>query len=121
MAFDWALYLGIARSLASQAGDEAALRSAVSRAYYAAFGVAAARMRTEGQGVPTTGEAHQVLWKYFESANDRFRRKIGQDGRRLRYRRTTADYDGSRPISISEVTDSLRSAESLIRFVGMLK
>jgi len=121
MAFDWALYLGVARSLASQKSDDAAMRSAVSRAYYAAFGVAAAQMRIEGKTVPSTGEAHQVLWKYFESASDKFRRKIGQDGRRLKYRRTTADYDGSRPISSSEVVDSLRSAESLIRFIGMLK
>lgn len=105
MAFDWALYLGVARNLASQSNDEAALRSAISRAYYAAFGVAAARMRAEGQNVPSTGEAHRVLWKYFDSADDKFRRKIGQDGRRLRHRRATADYEGTRRVSSSDVAD----------------
>ena len=43
MAFDWSGYLAVARFLASGEGhppEEAARRSAVSRAYYAAFGSA---------------------------------------------------------------------------------
>jgi hypothetical protein len=42
MAFDWSEYLGLAHALQARAGidfpAEAALRSAVSRCYYAAFG-----------------------------------------------------------------------------------
>ena|SRR6266446_4970877 len=121
MAFDWALYLGIARTLAAQSTDEAALRSAISRAYYAAFGVASIRMRIDGKNVPDTGDAHRVLWEHFESANDKFRRKIGQDGKRLRWRRRQADYNATAKVSTSEVTDSVRTAESILRFVDQLK
>ena len=35
--FEWAAYHTLARELATRSGDEAALRTAVSRAYYAAF------------------------------------------------------------------------------------
>lgn len=121
MPFDWTLYLGVAKALASQAGDEAALRSAISRAYYAAFGLAAARARTEGGAVPRTGEAHAEVWKHFESANDQYRRKIGQDGKRLRWRRRQADYDEAVRISTGDVTDSIRRADSIIRFIGLLR
>jgi uncharacterized protein (UPF0332 family) len=121
MPFDWALYLTVARTLGAQVTDEAALRSAISRAYYAAFGVASVRMKADGRNVPNTGDAHKVLWDYFESANDKFRRKIGQDGKRLRWRRRQADYDASAKLSNNEVTDSLRTAEAIIRFIGQLK
>jgi hypothetical protein len=121
MPFDWALYLQTAKTLASQAGDEAALRSAVSRAYCAAFGVAATRMKVEGKNVPASGEAHQEIWKYFESAGDMYRRQIGQNGKRLRYRRNQADYEANTTISDSIVTESLRNAEKLVGLVGKLK
>src|SRR5581483_8948418 len=107
--------------LAASASDEAALRSAVSRAYYAAFGMASIRMRIDGKHVPAGGDAHQVLWNYFESSSDRFRRKIGADGRRLRWRRNQADYDAAAKISSNEVTDSIRSADAVLRFLNMLK
>jgi uncharacterized protein (UPF0332 family) len=121
MPFDWGLYLNTARSLAANTNDEAALRSAVSRAYYAAFGLASLRAVAENKHVPSTGEAHAVVWKHFESASDRFRKKIGADGKRLRWRRRQADYDASAKISSAEVSDSLNTADSIIRFLALLK
>src|SRR5208282_4665971 len=111
MAFDWASYLHVSRALAAQTTDEAALRSAISRAYYAAFGIASARMRADGENVPSTGEAHKAVWAHFESANDKFRRKIGADGKRLRWRRRQADYEAAVKISENEVKDSINTAE----------
>ena len=46
--FDWADYLTLAQELATRRSDEAALRPAVSRAYYAAFCQARNVLRREG-------------------------------------------------------------------------
>jgi hypothetical protein len=78
-------------------------------------------MKADGRNVPSTGDAHKILWDYFESANDKFRRKIGQDGKRLRWRRRQADYDAFAKVSNSEAIGSLKTAEAIIRFIGQLK
>jgi len=53
MSFDWADYLTLAQELADQAASsqstEAKLRSAISRAYYAAFCKESNHLRTNGQ------------------------------------------------------------------------
>ena len=46
MAFDWTEYLTLAQELV-QREEEACLRSAISRAYYAAFGKARERLEQE--------------------------------------------------------------------------
>jgi len=50
MPFAPALFLALARTLANQPTDEARLRTAVSRAYYAVFLTARDRLRVPGTG-----------------------------------------------------------------------
>jgi len=63
MAFDWNGYLQIARDCAAQPEDEGLLRTAISRAYYAAYHAAksyveqVARIDVEGQT-----DSHKVIW-----------------------------------------------------------
>jgi hypothetical protein len=93
--FDWGEYLDQARRLAA-GGDEAGYRSAISRAYYSAFGLACRRLRdVEHLPVPNTGQAHQYVWTTLAASSppDAKRAAIAAGGRRLRYRRGLADYD----------------------------
>lgn len=90
--FDWFEYFDLAKSLAQQ-NDEASQRSAVSRAYYAAFCNARNWLRREGLSIPKTGKAHEIVWNQYESSSERQHRLIAQYGKRLRRKRTEVDYD----------------------------
>ena len=98
MSFDWAEYLALAQELAGRETtpptQEARLRSAVSRAYYAAFCKARNHLRDEeASAIPATGEAHRVVWEQFKGSSDRVRKEIGTNGDRLREDRRKADYE----------------------------
>lgn len=96
--FDWTAYLELAQELAHQGtqspNDEAKLRSAVSRAYYAAYCTARNRLRDKDTGqVPRGTDAHSFVWDCFSASPDDRRKRIGESGQRLRRDRNSADYD----------------------------
>jgi hypothetical protein len=98
MSFDWSEYLNLARNLAGQTttppNQEAALRSAISRAYYAAFCTARnhVRDRENVQSIPLDGRAHQDVPNAFLQSRKLARRSVGTDLKRLRTDRVQADY-----------------------------
>jgi len=110
MSFNWAEFLTLAEALLrnpnSPGPEEAALRSAISRAYYAAFCSARNLARDKnGLVLPRGPEVHGVIRDHFETSPDRVRRKIGTDLNRLRDYRNRADYDDvlpGRPISLAQ-------------------
>jgi uncharacterized protein (UPF0332 family) len=69
MSFDWSEYLGLAKYLSGKSDthtQEAALRSATSRAYYAAFCSARSVAERRLGFAPTrTGEDHKRLRKHY--------------------------------------------------------
>jgi len=95
MAFDWREYLEVARFLQIQPGQkftqEAALRCAVSRSYYAAFCHARNYASTRHQFAPKhRTEDHENLRKHFQHRGGvEVARKLDQ----LRGWRNTCDYD----------------------------
>lgn len=98
MSFDWTEYLYLAQDLAGQRVTpptiEAKWRSAISRAYYAAFCRSRNHLRNkEGHSIPTTGDAHRIVSDIFQNSPDRPRKKIGINLNRLRENRRKADYD----------------------------
>jgi uncharacterized protein (UPF0332 family) len=105
--FNWNEYLTLAQEL-SQRSDESARRSAVSRAYYAAFNRARLHLtEAQGQGslteVPAPGARpegqHEICWKRFcESGNDACI-DIGELGKRLKGSRVEADYDANAQVA----------------------
>ena len=114
MSFNWGDYLSLANALLTKPNtpgpEEAAYRSAVSRAYYAAFCSARNFARDEEKfSVPQTAKAHQLVMTYFHSNQDPLRRKIGRNLRRLRDYRNRADYDDSlaRPDAIAQASVAL--------------
>ena len=107
MAFDWAEFLTLAKELA-QRPEEASLRSAVSRAYYAAFGKARAFLQAEGVSFVSDASDHALVWEAFRSSSDDVRYYIGVDGTGLRNSRNRADYD-------AEVSDIQARAQRAVR------
>jgi len=99
MSFNWSEYLNIARELAGQAmassSDEAKKRSAISRAYYAAFCSARNHLRDKDhdQNIPVGGDVHGYVRRTFKTSKDRVRREIGEDLARLVAKRNLADYE----------------------------
>jgi uncharacterized protein (UPF0332 family) len=97
MSFAWPEYLSLAEELAGQATkptqQEARLRAAISRAYYAAFCQGRNYLRDfEGQKIPSGGRAHQYVRDEFKKSTDAHRIGIGYDLERLRSERNKADY-----------------------------
>lgn len=110
MSFNWADFLTLADALVHNPSlpgpEEASLRSAISRAYYAAFCSARnfARDR-EKLTLEHTARDHQLVKDHFQGARDRTRRKISLDLDRLRDNRNRADYDDSlvgKPVPIAQ-------------------
>ena len=123
MAFDWQQYLDLARYLSDQAGRqadicEAAQRSAVSRAYYAAFCHARNYARDIEAFVPTgTGKDHAVVPDHFKATKPEVSRLL----QRLKQWRTTCDYDDTLASSPRQadvhmmMLSAIRHAEEVIK------
>ncbi len=97
MSFDWSQYLNLAKELTGQstipANQEAKLRDAISRAYYAAFILARNYLRDhEGISIPKTSDAHRYVWEQFQLNPDPQRQLIANNLKRLRAYRRQADY-----------------------------
>lgn len=110
MSFNWADFLTLAEALLrdpnSPGPEGASLRSAISRAYYAAFRVARNFGRDRGEFIPAeTGQDHRIVQNHFKSSPERTRKKIGVNLQRLYDYRNNADYDDvltGNPISLAQ-------------------
>ena len=97
MSFNWSEYLALAGQLAGKAKisatQESRLRSAISRAYYAAFIQARNHLRDkDGLSLPRLN-IHQYVINRFKNDPDLTRQKIGSNLKIIRYNRNRADYD----------------------------
>lgn len=82
MSFDWSQYLNLANVLHGERGklahEEACLRTAISRAYYAAFCAARNRARDiDGAVFENSGMDHELVRKHYLSSLDKQKRGIG--------------------------------------------
>jgi uncharacterized protein (UPF0332 family) len=91
MSFSWKDYLALAKTLRD--GDEASKRSAISRAYYAAFCYARDRLKSSGIPVPTTGAAHERVAELYGYSSDFDSLEIKKTLTREKIVRNSADYD----------------------------
>jgi hypothetical protein len=90
-------FLALAQQL-NLAMTEVAWRSAVSRAYYAAFHVARQLLEDLGFTVPHGDRAHGYLWLRLSNCGDPLVQRAGRDLNALRRDRNGADYDLARPM-----------------------
>lgn len=119
MSFDWSEYLSLAQELAGQtvspASQEAKLRAAISRAYYAAFCKARNHLRDrEGYVIPIGGQAHVYVRDQFKNSPDRLRSQIGHNLDRLRRHRNMVDYDDSVTGLLPMTSRDLRLAQRVL-------
>jgi uncharacterized protein (UPF0332 family) len=100
MSFDWTDYLQFAEALALKPAlpgpEEAALRSAVSRAYYAAYCRTRDLATDRRELTPTRRSSdHTLIIDHFRLDSNPTHRQIGTYLDRLRNNRNRADYDGT--------------------------
>lgn len=119
-AFDWREYLELAKALADMKGvesfQEAALRSAVSRAYFAAFCWARNYAETKGGFKPRRDAAvHKELRSYLRNQG---RSDIASALNRLRMWRNICDYEDEVTELDDLVRDSLNEAKKIIENMG---
>ena len=117
--FDWSDFLDVAEELAQRTGDEAALRTAIGRAYYAALGMARDHLARSGIRIPQAA-AHTIVWDRFRASPDRAERRIANLGQQLRKRRRRADYDASYPDIASDARKVVRWARRLLTDLAAL-
>lgn len=125
MSFLWADYLDVARHLTEHSDSSgyagACLRSAISRAYYAALNTTRNLLRDQwGIEVPETAEIHSFIPQWFLTEDDVDYREIGALLDRLRDRRRKADYDDEIPKVLSLAKRSLSDAQLVIDRVSTL-
>lgn len=63
--FGWEGFLDLAEELSQRRGDAAAERTAISRAYYAAFHWANDDVSRRGANLTFTGRDHTLVWDWF--------------------------------------------------------
>jgi len=115
LTFDWPDYLVLARRLCD--GDtEADQRTAISRAYYAAFHVARRHVaRTHAEvALPRHGAVHDVVWATLERGV-RAERAAAHAGKRLRQKRTLSDYERVGLSFPNDPRQAVAWAETMIR------
>lgn len=121
MPFDWSDYYTLATKL-SEGSGQAEMRSAISRAYYAAFCKARDFLVLSGETIPRDGTVHQYVWEAFsgDMSSSGHDKTIEEIGKLLRNKRNEADYFANKYISYGEVDLALKRAASIIEDVAKL-
>jgi uncharacterized protein (UPF0332 family) len=126
---DGRLFLGVARFLRNKGADEAALRSAVSRAYYACFLVARQRafnecnpqVRRKAKIFGEKGIRHEPLRDCLKNSDNDVIRQLGEDLSSLCGSRHEADYNMSANMNADDAKDAIESAEMFLSDLDKLK
>jgi uncharacterized protein (UPF0332 family) len=106
-------FLTLARKLLAES-DEADWRTAVSRAYYAAFHAAREFFVAMRFRVARSDKAHSYLWLRLQNCGDQLLKNAGSDLADLRSQRNTADYDLGSSYLQKWATDWVDTAEQII-------
>ncbi len=117
---DWNEYLTLARDLASRPDNEAAQRSAISRAYDAAYGRTAESL-IEREDLVRGSITHHAVWLAFRDAADPDRFAFWEHGTVLKDRREHADYRRLFQGSLTQAArDSIRRATEVLTLLDRL-
>ncbi len=119
MSFDWSAYFNLAQELARKPArsprKEALLRTAISRAYYAAFIQARNYLRdTEGHLISASSDVFIYVKNEFYNSSDLARKAIGKKLNLLRRYRNKADYDDTLANLPAVTQEALKLAKQII-------
>ncbi|MBW2141594.1 MAG: HEPN domain-containing protein [Deltaproteobacteria bacterium] len=126
MEMDGRLFLGTARFLRNNGSDEAAFRSAVSRAYYACFLAArdvlfaacGPEARSKEQIRKERDIRHEPLQRYLKYGSVEKVQEIGEILAALHGNRKDADYDMKKRITADDAEDAIEEADYLINLLS---
>src|SRR5918994_5085861 len=119
--FEWDQFLDHARELGKQTDSEAALRSAISRAYYAVLGIAYLQLTDSGWILPQRSSMHHHVWRTYRDSGDSRREEVGEAGFNLRNARNFPDFRRRFPDSLPlATTRALRSAQRMIALLQQI-
>lgn len=124
--FDWADYLVVAKTLAIQQ-DQGSRRAAVSRAYYAAYGVVCDYVGSRRVYEDTTGKSfgpHEQVWEVLRSEpvsiEQETREELLTNAKTLKDSRLVADYKKHKHFVSAQVEQVLAKANELISAIKQL-
>ena len=100
--FEWVDFVDLAEKLAAKPNDEAAARTAISRAYYAAFHTGRDYLVRAGISLDRSCSAHRQVQDALRTKNA----EIAQDLELLHFWRKRADYDNLQLIDVDEQANS---------------
>ena len=120
MPFDWTEYARLAGELRTR-GDEASLRTAISRAYYSVYHQARDYLLAEGIQLSKYDSSHKVVWNGYTRIGGTSCRAVGLNGERLNDNRTRADYDDEVRNIESLVEETLSVAEKILVYLEQCK
>ncbi len=112
-------FLNSARRLAT-APEESDWRSAVSRAYYAAFHVARDLLAALRFQTPRADRAHNYLYVRLNNCSDAAVENAASQLHELRRRRNQADYDMLPPLPQQDAVNYVATADRVIRTLDAL-
>ncbi len=111
---NWRDFLPVATRLAAGT-TEADWRTAVSRAYYAAFHVARSLLADLGFAVPRADRAHQYLVFRLSNSGESAVEQAGRDVDTLRRLRNRADYDEAPVLTQPQAAAAVQVAEGVLQ------
>jgi uncharacterized protein (UPF0332 family) len=111
---NWREFVQLATRLAT-ATTEAEWRTAVSRAYYAAFHVARQLFSDLQFAVPRADRAHQYLVFRLSNSGESVVEQAGRDLETLRRLRNRADYDETPAVTQPQAVAAAQIAEAIIQ------
>ena len=121
--FGWSDFLELARELGER-DDEASLRSAVSRAYYATFNTARQVLDhlDPDYSMMRSRDSHQEVWNRVQNLRRRQAKTAHRSGRSLLSKRKVADYDFAvdgwpkrTELAVSEAERAISALSDLLR------
>lgn len=112
MPFTWDEFLPFAERLTADSDDEVLQRTAINRAYYAAYHNAADYVRR--RGLLTARHTHHRVWAALLASPDPGDFTLGRRGDRLRRLRIAADYQNPFP---GQLDDRARQAVAMARAI----
>lgn len=121
MTFDSKGYLAVAQELMEREGltapQDARCRSAISRAYYAVYGVARSFAAARPGFERSSGSEHSALSRWFKNQSSPRFRKVGHMLQRLHDQRKSADYGDEIENPLDQARASIRGATDILRII----
>jgi len=101
-------------------GDEASLRSAVSRAYYYVYHLALARAEQNQYRPPKESGSHIDMWRVYSESPVPECIRLGVIGERMFRKRVDADYRATVPRLVEVTQDVLQDAKTFADLLSRL-